>query len=75
MRFTLSNIQQVNLPGIRTVYFKPGVALWAKLLAGFKMKTRCISKRGGQVQAFYRITYQFLQQINYLEPGVFFSMP
>ena len=75
MRFTMPNIQQVNLPGVGMMHLKFGVASRAGRLFGFKMKHRCKSKRVGKVQAFYRVAQEFTQQINYLEPGVFFSIP
>jgi len=75
MRFTLANVQQVNLPGVGMMHLKLGVTSRAELLAGFKMKHRCKSKCIGKVQAFYRIVQEITQQINYFESGVFFSMP
>jgi len=75
MRFTLTNIQQVNLPGVGMMHLKFGVAPGAKHLAGFKLQYWRKSKCIGKIQALYRIAYQFTQQTNYFEPGVFFSMP
>jgi len=65
MRFTLANVQQVNLPGVGMMHLKPGVASGAKLLAGFKMKHRRKSKRVGKIQAFYCIVQEITQQTNY----------
>jgi hypothetical protein len=55
MRFTLANVQQIDLPGVGMMHLKFGVASRAELLFGFKLQYRCKSKRVGKVQAFYRI--------------------
>jgi hypothetical protein len=41
MRFTLANVQQVNLPGVGMVHLKTGVTSRAELLAGFN-GTSCL---------------------------------